>query len=156
MNLLLHTTRASKRREQSYCVIAVLAFICYSLKSYWYNTILHCQTRRNTSNLDTTEPNQTHSTFRKNRDADTPKNDYERNVTFAAYQLRHTEQKNSTSHIKSRNLNITIYEDAAYRTKSNKKSRPLQFPCTTCNPKPDERAKQSTTKRPKHVAMVEF
>jgi len=96
MDSLFSTSRITTRREQrSYwhlvtltviCVITVLSFVVYSLKSYTHKIIARCMTRQNTSSQNTTESNPVHETSNTNSDENAPeaKSD-ERHVVFSVY-----------------------------------------------------------------------
>jgi len=95
MYSLLSTSRIKTRREQrSYwhlvtltvlCVITVLAFIMYTLKSYTHRIITRCMTRQNTSSQNT-EPTPFHETSCTSCDENAPDSTSdERHVVFSVY-----------------------------------------------------------------------
>jgi len=96
MNSLLSKSRITTRREQrSYwhlvtltilCVITILAFTIYALKSYTHKMIVRCMTRQNTSSQNATKPNPVRETSCMNSDANAPDaKSNERCVTFSAH-----------------------------------------------------------------------
>ena len=106
MNSLLTTSRITTRREQrSYwhlvaltilCVITILAFTMYSLRSYTHKMTLRCMTRQNTSSQNATETNPVHQNATEttpvqetpctSTDANAPDvKSNERRVVFASY-----------------------------------------------------------------------
>ena len=96
MDSLLSTSKITTRREERscwhlitltvLCVITVLAFIVYSLKSYTHKMIARCMTQQNTSNPNTTKSNPVHETSCTNSNENAPdaKSD-ERHVVFSFY-----------------------------------------------------------------------
>ena len=96
MDSLLSTSRITNRHEERFywhpvtltvlCVITVLAFIGYSLKSCTHKMIARCMTRQNTSRQNPTESNPVHEFPRTNSDENAPdaKSD-ERHVVFSVY-----------------------------------------------------------------------